>query len=914
MKPLTRNLTAFTILFAAFLARWPFRSVPLIRDEGELAQLAQGLRVGVVPYLDLYNQKPPVAFSLIALVQGMAGESVEALRLATTAWFLLGGGGLFFVLRRWGSDGAALVALAAYCVMGVGQAGFFHQASTEVFTLPWLVLGLGLWLQARTTGGALPALGAGLAVALAYQTKQTAIALGVAMALDALLAASDRETRRTAAWALLGAALVTAGVAASLASAGALDAYLDATWRHNWAYVGARHLGEVPPLALPVDAMDRLLWYAGGLGLVALGIRARASPLRTVPLLGATALASAVLAGHDYAHYYVPLIVPLAAGLGLGPGPARGRVRQGVLAVALAVVFAPALWRIGGQARSAERATAAVLAQAPAVRDAERVAHYLAERTTAGEAIAILGSEPQVAFLADRPSTLRMPIFYPVSGEYPHSGALLAEVEERLLAAPPRYVAVADDWRSFAELKPRGQRLRRRFRQLLGSQYALDHHFEGSFQVLRRIEPPAPLLLLITTDTLRADHLGAYGSTASRTPALDALAAESLRFTASFAPAPYTMPSIAALHTGRYPEELGILANHALFRGIQATLAQRLQERGWRTGAVVSNYVLRRGTGIELGFERYDDDLPDTELNRDQPERVAADTTTAALSLLDDLLEAPAAGVFLWVHYQDPHGPYLPPDGLRERHLEAARDGADGRRELPVRGLNPVSAIPRYQAVGDEREIAFYRAGYAGEVEATDQEIGRLLAGVTERAPESPTTVLFTADHGESLGEDDYWFAHGRFLSDALVRVPLMIRTPGVEASVREDIVSLVDVMPTLLALAGDSEISSTSGRNLLADDSAHVAGQAYLANLMGAAKKRWGWVADGHVLIQEPGGNEVSLRSLRTGAPVADPARQAQMGDKLEAFRAALRVQPEVQQRLSPQDVKMLRQLGYFE
>ena len=353
---------------------------------------------------------------------------------------------------------------------------------------------------------------------------------------------------------------------------------------------------------------------------------------------------------------------------------------------------------------------------------------------------------------------------------------------------------------------------------------------------------------------------------------------------------------------------------HALFRGIQATLAQRLQERGWRTGAVVSNYVLRRGTGIELGFERYDDDLPDTELNRDQPERVAADTTTAALSLLDDLLEAPAAGVFLWVHYQDPHGPYLPPDGLRERHLEAARDGADGRRELPVHGLNPVGAIPRYQAVGDEREIAFYRAGYAGEVEATDQEIGRLLAGVAERAPESPTTVLFTADHGESLGEDDYWFAHGRFLSDALVRVPLMIRTPGVEASVREDIVSLVDVMPTLLALAGDGEISSTSGRNLLADDSAHVAGQAYLANLMGAAKKRWGWVADGHVLIQEQDGSEVSLRSLRTGAPVADPARQAQMGDKLDAFRAALRVQPEVQQRLSPQDVEMLRQLGYFE
>ena len=119
---------------------------------------------------------------------------------------------------------------------------------------------------------------------------------------------------------------------------------------------------------------------------------------------------------------------------------------------------------------------------------------------------------------------------------------------------------------------------------------------------------------------------------------------------------------------------------------------------------------------------------------------------------------------------------------------------------------------------------------------------------------------------------------------------------------------------PTLLALAGDEEAPHTSGRDLLADGSTHVAGQAYLANLMGAAKKRWGWVADGHVLVQEQDGGELSLRSLRTGASVSDPARRTRMRDALGAFRAALRVQPEVQQRLSPRDVEMLRQLGYVE
>jgi len=132
-------------------------------------------------------------------------------------------------------------------------------------------------------------------------------------------------------------------------------------------------------------------------------------------------------------------------------------------------------------------------------------------------------------------------------------------------------------------------------------------------------EGPPPLLLLITVDTLRADHIGAYGGALDLTPNLDALAEESVRFTASYAPASYTLPSMAALHTGLYPEEVGILANHNLFRGSSVTLAELLRLEGWRTGAAVSNYVLRRGTGIETGFDAYDDTFTQSEANRDQP-------------------------------------------------------------------------------------------------------------------------------------------------------------------------------------------------------------------------------------------------------------------------------------------------------
>lgn len=428
---------------------------------------------------------------------------------------------------------------------------------------------------------------------------------------------------------------------------------------------------------------------------------------------------------------------------------------------------------------------------------------------------------------------------------------------------------------------------------------------------------PPPLLLLITVDTLRADHLGAYGSTLGRTPNLDALAEESLRFTASYAPAAYTLPSMASLHTGLYPEEAGILANHNLFRGSSVTLSEILRLEGWRTGAVVSNYVLRRGTGIETGFDAFDDQFTQSEANRDQPERTAQHTTAAALAVLDELLEAPGRGIFLWVHYQDPHGPYLPPDGLRERYLDAALAESDGQRELPSEGINPMGAIPRYQLTDDRYDVGFYRAGYSGEVQFADDQIGALLAGISTRGLLDDARIAVTADHGESLGEHDYWFSHGELLSDELVRVPLLLHAPGLTPGVRDDIASLIDLLPTLTAMVGIELGGSFRGRDLLAAGAANEPGQAYLATLMGSSNKRWGWVEDGLVYVRtrHPNGHESEeLRSLETGAAITEAAPRQAMRGRLKDFRDTLRVPHAVEQELSPRDRAMLQQLGYLE
>ena len=244
---------------------------------------------------------------------------------------------------------------------------------------------------------------------------------------------------------------------------------------------------------------------------------------------------------------------------------------------------------------------------------------------------------------------------------------------------------------------------------------------------------PAPLarrVILITCDTLRADHLGCYGFERPTSPNLDRFARESIVFDNAWSTAPKTTPAISALLTGRPPDEIGVTGgNQYLLPSGALTLAERAREKGLRTGAVISNWVLRAqpqygGAGVQQGFEQFDDRMEVPEAVRgDVYERLAPATTDAAIGWLDERRTRGEDSFFFWVHYQDPHGPYRPPAEQLARFERPATD----EPELPVgatqRGLGE---IPAYQAIDAERRPEPYRVRYEAEIAYFDENLGRL--------------------------------------------------------------------------------------------------------------------------------------------------------------------------------------------
>ena len=281
--------------------------------------------------------------------------------------------------------------------------------------------------------------------------------------------------------------------------------------------------------------------------------------------------------------------------------------------------------------------------------------------------------------------------------------------------------------------------------------------------------PPRPSILLITVDTLRPDALG-WVAGRNETPALDALAREGFALPAVVSPVPLTLPAHTSLLTGLIPRRHGVRDNGQVLGPSPPTLAEHLRRQGYATAAFVSGYPLRALFGLDRGFDRYDDTLPVGA--EGWLERPAPDTTAAALAWLRG---APRP-FFLWVHYYDPHDPYTPPR-------------------------------------------AFWRPGprgaYDGEVGYVDHAIGLLRAGLPQADRDRLLTV-FTADHGEGLGEHAEQ-GHGFFVYDTTVVVPAVFHFPGRVAPSRSAFPArLLDLMPTLLDLAGLPPLAGTDGVSLL--------------------------------------------------------------------------------------------------
>jgi len=315
-----------------------------------------------------------------------------------------------------------------------------------------------------------------------------------------------------------------------------------------------------------------------------------------------------------------------------------------------------------------------------------------------------------------------------------------------------------------------------------------------------------PSVLLVTIDTTRVDHLSTYGYSRETTPNLSRLARESVRYARAWSVSPWTLPAHASLFSGLVPAVHGahsdLDATTTLADAIDGplapmasvgkladdtwTLAEILAARGHRTAAFVGGPWLKRPFGLMQGFERVDDDVSDVAGRRAD---VLTDAALAWLSGVD-----PQDPVFLFVNYYDPHWPYDPPAGF---------DDFPGAREAFELPTNLGELISGRASLSDaEREVVVAR--YDGEIRYADHHLGILLDAVMARPGGDRTLVIVTSDHGEAFGEGGRYF-HSYWLSEELLRVPLIVRYPDRRGAgtVDESTVQITDVLPIVVEALG---------------------------------------------------------------------------------------------------------------
>ena len=431
-------------------------------------------------------------------------------------------------------------------------------------------------------------------------------------------------------------------------------------------------------------------------------------------------------------------------------------------------------------------------------------------------------------------------------------------------------------------------------------------------------------VLLVTIDTLRSDHLGAYGYRRPTSPSIDALAAEGTLFEEAYTYWPKTRGSFVAMLTGLRASQSGYSRTHPLLLEKNATLASVLRKAGYDTVAVVDNANVAASLGYAKGFrvyrETWEDEALVSEMDR------ARAITAAGVRYLDEA--APERPFLLWLHYVNPHTPYTPPPPFDTAFLdEQARAGPP----LPVvESLH--GGIPHQWAVDGEDRLGYYVAQYDGEVAAVDAEVGRVVEALRASSVRDTTVVAVTSDHGESLGEHEYYFDHGENLFDPSQRVPLVLVVPGAPKARRTDVLaSTLDLVPTLLdavkvsfppGLAGQSLLPAVTGGEPPPRE--RLFGQND-RNLTGTWDRRFKLVAtpegDGARLAlydREADPGETRDSSAHHPGPLraqrdAIERFLARAGAEWEALRETLS-RTSGEERLSPEACERLRAMGYVQ
>ncbi len=393
---------------------------------------------------------------------------------------------------------------------------------------------------------------------------------------------------------------------------------------------------------------------------------------------------------------------------------------------------------------------------------------------------------------------------------------------------------------------------------------------------------PIRHVVLISIDTCRADHLSCYGYPKNTTPNLDALAQTATRFESVVTPVPMTLPAHCSMLTGKIPPAHGVHNNIGYqLASSNTTLAEILHDRGFKTGAILSAFVLDRQFGLNQGFDSYDDKFTEQNKNRPEIERVGDETTQLAFDWLDTNRKGKS---FLFLHYFDAHYDYVPPEPYKTQ---------------------------------------FSDDPYAGEIAFVDHCIGQIIQKLKDLKMYDSTLLIITGDHGEMLWEHgEEW--HSYFIYESAIKVPLFIKLPGQEKALTvTEPVGLVDIVPTICSLLQIDPPKQIQGMDLTAflrgdpplDYERYLYSESVsptrfgASPLMGISAGRWKFIQ-----APRPELYDVIADRAETNNLVRQEHQRARiLEDKLsQALEESVRTEADSQKSLDAESIKRLESLGY--
>lgn len=416
-----------------------------------------------------------------------------------------------------------------------------------------------------------------------------------------------------------------------------------------------------------------------------------------------------------------------------------------------------------------------------------------------------------------------------------------------------------------------------------------------------------PHVLVLVADSLAAAHVSSHGCARPTTPAFDAFAEASVRFSNAGAAAAWTLPSIASLFTSQPQEVHGARDDELRLRSDLPTLAEQLRDAGWETRAIVQTPVLGRRTGVDRGFESYE--VLDFSLA----------SFDRALALARAAFDGASAPRFVYVHVAPPHMPYQPPAPFRGRFSDdsAALAHVDG-------SIESARAVHRARLSPDHPDVVRLRALYDEHIAFVDARLGELLSALRAQVAGRPLLVVWTSDHGEAFMEHGEQ-GHNSSVYEEMLHVPLALSAPGLRARVESAPVSLLDLAPTLLELCNAPALPRARGTSLapLLRGQPFEAERALLASSRhyDGKPERWQVAArSGRFKLHAwPALGRVELRDLeadpseREDCSAAHPEVRARLLREVEGLKAAFVASSE-RRELSESELRTLRELGYAD